>query len=722
MKRARERAASIAILTTIPMMAQAVAGRAVRDTLFLSANDASRLPEAMLGAAGLSLATAFSISRVMPRWGPRATAVIVSGINGTLFVVEGALVDVAPRAVGALAYMHVGVVGALVSTAFSCVVNERFDPHYAKVVVSRVHTGAALGGVLGGIAALILNEVFELATLFYCLASLSAIVAVGAWNVGGSTQPSRTTDIDTRTGLRTIRADGYLSRVAVTVMLLGGVGVFVSYAMKTEASLRFGDSASLLSFFTAYYTATAVLTFLTQAGVTKPLLEKVGLGRTLAVLPVAVGLSAAFGAAWTRLWTATLARGSQEVLSSSVFRSGYELLYLPLPLRKKRATKALIDIACNRIGYGAGSLIVMGIVGMTATLEVATSWILGIAGVMAFVAVWLIGRLHDGYVRELAMSLRVGTVVLESDEIVDATTLHTLAQSAAVLDREELLEGIEAFEETRDAKETRSRRALAAQLADLLSDDPQRVLNVLLYESLSWRLAPHIIDRLGTDAYAGPAYRALERMCTRITGQLVDAMLSSESPPAVRRRIPHLLRKVEDSRAVRGLIEGLQDEEFDVRYRCGHALADLKHANPDLELPSTVIMQAVAREVRADQAQWQNRRLREGPLPELQSEIDALAGAREDHTLQHVFTLLSLALDRDAIVLSLRALSSGDETLRGTALEYLDNVLPEEVREPLWPRLTEPTEPRRVRWPGGSPEKLLQSMRSLLLDRDRLAK
>jgi HEAT repeat protein len=718
MKRARAGAASIAIVTTIPMMAQAVAGRAIRDTLFLSAYDASHLPAAMMGAATLSLATAFSISRVMPRWGPRATTVVVSCVNGTLFAAEGALVDVAPKAVGALAYMHVGVVGLLVATAFSSVVNERFDPHYAKTVVSRIQTGAALGGVLGGIAALVLNEVLELSTLLYCLASLSAMVAVGAWKVGPSTQPTRATDTVSRTALGTIRADHYLRRVALIVMLLGVVGVFVSYAMKAEASLRFGDSASLLSFFTTYYMATAVLTFLTQASVTKPLLLKVGLGPTLAVLPVVVGLSAAVGAAWTRLWSATLARCSQEVFTSSVFRSGYELLYTPLPTQKKRGTKALIDIACNRIGYGAGSLIAMGVVATAATLQVATSWILGLAAVTAFVGAWLVRRLHDGYVRELATSLREGTVVLGSDDIVDATTLHTLAQSASVLDRAELLESIEAFELKRDAKQARRRRILTAQLADLLSDDPERVLNVLSDESLSWRLAPHVIDRLGTDAYAGPAYRALATMSPRITGQLVDAMLSSEMPPAVRRRIPRLLRKGEDWRAVRGLIEGLRDEEFDVRYRCGHALADLKLANPDLELPSETIMQAVACEVRADEAQWQHRRLQEEPATEPQSEIDALAGAREEHTLQHVFTLLGLALDRDAIVLSLRALSSDDENLRGTALEYLDNILPEEVREPLWPRLTKPTEAGRARSSGGPPDKLLQSMRSLLLDHE----
>lgn len=85
-----------------------------------------------------------------------------------------------------------------------------------------------------------------------------------------------------------------------------------------------------------------------------------------------------------------------------------------------------------------------------------------------------------------------------------------------------------------------------------------------------------------------------------------------------------------------------------------------------------------------------------------------------------MFTLLSMALDGDAIVLSLRALSSHNENLRGTSLEYPHNVLPERVRDSLWPRLTDRSEQLRVRPQKSSPDELLKAMRSLTMDRDRL--
>ena len=64
-----------------------------------------------------------------------------------------------------------------------------------------------------------------------------------------------------------------------------------------------------------------------------------------------------------------------------------------------------------------------------------------------------------------------------------------------------------------------------------------------------------------------------------------------------------------------------------------------------------------------------------------------------------MFTLLGLVLDRDALKLALQALSSKNRNLRGTALEYLDNVLPEDLRRRLWQHLglSMPDQPRHRR-------------------------
>ena len=50
-----------------------------------------------------------------------------------------------------------------------------------------------------------------------------------------------------------------------------------------------------------------------------------------------------------------------------------------------------------------------------------------------------------------------------------------------------------------------------------------------------------------------------------------------------------------------------------------------------------------------------------------------------------MFRLLSLVLPKRPLQIAFRGLYAGDENLRGIALEYLESILPIEIREALWP-------------------------------------
>ena len=60
---------------------------------------------------------------------------------------------------------------------------------------------------------------------------------------------------------------------------------------------------------------------------------------------------------------------------------------------------------------------------------------------------------------------------------------------------------------------------------------------------------------------------------------------------------------------------------------------------------------------------------------------------RSNMSLEHVFTLLSLILPGEPLQVAHHGLLTNDASLRGTALDYLDNVLPSEIRDALWPYL-----------------------------------
>jgi hypothetical protein len=65
-------------------------------------------------------------------------------------------------------------------------------------------------------------------------------------------------------------------------------------------------------------------------------------------------------------------------------------------------------------------------------------------------------------------------------------------------------------------------------------------------------------------------------------------------------------------------------------------------------------------------------------------ELGTDAGLDDAERIEHALRLLGLVFDREAFRLARGALAGQDPKLRGTALEYLDNVLPASIKGPLF--------------------------------------
>src|SRR5262249_52392510 len=169
------------------------------------------------------------------------------------------------------------------------------------------------------------------------------------------------------------------------------------------------------------------------------------------------------------------------------------------------------------------------------------------------------------------------------------------------------------------------------------------------------------------------------------------------------------------------------DSRFEVRYQCGRALDRIRDANPQVVLPLERVHTAVLREVAVDRKVWQGQRLLDG-ADETDSSpfVDQFLRDRVGRSLEHVFTLLSLTLPKQPLIVAFRGLHTNDETLRGTALEYLEGVLPEPIRVALWPFLEDRRTAKQPARPRGEIlEELMHSNASIELNlkhlRERLA-
>ena len=662
-----------AVFVAAALVAQQVAGKATRDALFLSHFDVRELPLASAATALVSLGAIFVFARAMSAFSPARLMPVALCAGSALLVAEWVLSRWLPRAAALAVYLHMGLFGAPLISGFWSLVNERFDPHMAKRAMGPIGTGAALGGVVGGVATWQLASVVSLPTMLLAMAALGLLCLPSMIELRPPSSAEAngiTTGADGRSssGLRLILSLSHLRRLALLVGLVALLEGILDYLFNSAAVASFAKGRALVSFFALFHAGVGVIALGVQALLTRPMLEKLGLGATLAVQPAAVAVGGILALAVPRLWTVVLVRGTHAVLRNSLFRSGYELLYAPLLREQKRPTKAILDVGFDRLGTIAGSGAVLGVLALAPASP--TRPLLALAVLTAAAIATLAAPLRRGYVAALAHSLRTGAVRLDEIEVADATTRQAMA---------------DIDQAPRAAEPPPGGDPLLEAIADLRSGEASRIRKVLLpKDDLDPELVAHVMPLLARDDVFGDVLRALRRATPHATGQLLDALLDPRQPPIVRRRLPRVLKVVPTQPVVDGLLAGLGDERADVRFRCAQALVRLREQDATLVMPRPLIVAAALR-------------LIGGPAPDL----------------DHAFLILALTLEREPLEMALRALRMGDEALRGTALEYLDNVLPEPVRQKLWPTLGGPVAPPRS---GRSVEEvrddLLRSTRS----------
>jgi HEAT repeat protein len=720
-------AVAAATLGSAILIARQVVGKAARDALFLTQFGPAALPKIALVAAVASLVAVLATGRLLLRASPARVVPVALLVSAALSIVEWSFVERAPGPVAISIYLHGAIFGATVISAFWSLINERFDPRTAKRVVARIASGGTLGGVAGGLFAggfagrIGLRGILFSLTLLHLSAALLVVV------VGRGVRPQvvvpRPVPPASTSPMRTLFAVPYLRDVAIVVALLGLVDVLLDWFLSAKATEALGGGRPLLEFFALFHMAVGVVTFLMQTALARGSLEKLGIVGTVAVLPASILVGSFVALQVPRLGVAAFVRGAVTATSNSLYRSGYELLFTPLPLADKRSTKSLIDVGFDRLGTAVGSGIALLVL---AAMPSKARWVvLLIVAVVAIAVLLVTSRLHEGYVRALEDGLKARAPASTPPPSLD------LSRTELGFDRSRLLAEIEQLRKERLLSSGEDVHPFVWQEAGGAPDDPTapgdappqrpsgagpttspararapRVTSADLdgaleafrradvgairellesEQELDRRLVPFAVGALGDDALHRVATTALRRRVDRHLGQMVDALLDPETPFAVRRRLPRVLSRSTNPRAIEGLIEALGDERFEVRYAAGGALSRIVSTASQVVLPRDRILEAARREVEIDRRLWDA----EPPLDAHDQDdlpfLDRVLRERTGRSLEHVFVLLSLVFEREPMRLALRALASDDPVLRGTALEYLEAVLPDPIRQALWP-------------------------------------
>jgi len=678
--------------------AQFVAGKATRDALFLASLDYTALPTMVIATAAFSIALVGVYSRATRRFTPARFVPASFAASSGLFFLEWMLTYKAASLAAVVVYLHISGIGPLLGSGFWLISSERFDPRTAKRRFGQIAGAGTLGGLL---SALVAERVAALFGVTAMLPVLGVLHLVSAWQVRRLALPSeaagthKATSAETfrsladapgRSGLRVIAEAPYLRYLAALVLLGTTSAALVDYLFKMEAVRTFGRGDMLLRFFAVYYAATSLITFVVQMSSSRYVLERFGLAMTTSTPSFALLAGSLSGLVGPGLGSMVMARGSESVFRGSLFRAGYELFYTPIPADDKRAAKSIIDVAFDRLGDALGGGLVRLVLFVAPAAMYSTILSLGIACSAAAIAA--ASRLNRGYIDTLEKSLLNRAVEIDWSDLQDGTS-RTLMVRTLGLTRPDFGPPEPDDEGPAGGPAYPPVDPEIQEVLWLRSRDRDQVVKVLhREEGLTAALVPHAIPLLAWDPVAADAVFALRKIAEYRIGALIDALIDPTTDFAVRRRLARVFSVCVSQRAADGLLLGLEDLRFEVRFQCGISLSSLLEKNPRIQIDSERIFNVVMREVAVGRPVWESRRLLdELDVQDTVSFVDEFVRNRAGQSLAHVFTLLSVVLPREPLQIAFRSLYTDDRNLQGTALEYLEGVLPPPIRERLWPFL-----------------------------------
>ncbi len=244
-------------------------------------------------------------------------------------------------------------------------------------------------------------------------------------------------------------------------------------------------------------------------------------------------------------------------------------------------------------------------------------------------------------------------------------------------------------------EEGRRARLEAARLLAVLPDAFDRELRALLDDedvevaraaiaavgALKKRsMIGELIERLAEPALTQTIAAALAPFGDRIVGTLRDAITDMEMPAEVRREIPKVLEEIDTPAAQAVLVESVLDRDVVLRYHTISALNRLGQAHPDRPTDRKLIETVLAAEIMGHYRSYQVMGTLSSELADAANPIEhGLRESMEKET-ERIFRLLKILYPQYDLHSAYVGLQSTAPVVHDNAVEFMDSVLPPEVR------------------------------------------
>ena len=327
------------------------------------------------------------------------------------------------RGIGYSFYVWLSAINLFTTSIFWAFMVDVFDVDQGKRMFAFIGIGGTLGALVGGTAT---TAISSMTTSVFLPAGLmllgAAFFAVGIIMMltldrlalassksrlsNKSSAPLASNNLEGRTiggtfwgGLRAVISSPYLLGIGVWIVFMATSNTMIYF---TQANIVLGEADTFsqrVAGFALFDALAQFVTLLTQMFITTHLIRRMGIGWTLAILPLVTMVGFAILSVWTVYGVMAVFQAVHRATRYAVSRPSRETLFSVIPPADKYKAKPVVDVFLYRGGDVAG----VGVDGMFAamgfTLPMVAMATAPIAGIWGLLSVKL-GRVQQNLAQE----------------------------------------------------------------------------------------------------------------------------------------------------------------------------------------------------------------------------------------------------------------------------------------------------------------------------------
>lgn len=273
-------------------------------------------------------------------------------------------------------YVWTSVFALFVVTVFWGLVADCFTNDQGKRLFGFIAIGASVGAIVGSsVTALLAVRVPVFALLLISCVPLEVASwfatglhrNFGTGSVGGTGEQDKPLDGDAWSGMKAVFSSPYLLGIASFIAFMTFASTILYFAQSDLIYAAMTDRGERTAFLARMDIVVNVLTILFEVYLTARIIKWLGVGITLALVPVAVAAGFVALGLWPTLWTLVIVQVAYRAGRYGLAKPAREVLFTVVSREEKYKSKAFIDAAVYRGGDLVSGWIYAGLaaVGLT---------------------------------------------------------------------------------------------------------------------------------------------------------------------------------------------------------------------------------------------------------------------------------------------------------------------------------------------------------------------